>query len=223
MPRDEWHPLGGLGENGTLLGRSEPTRLPNSHTMVALLPSQASSRLSTPGTNATRGQYPSRPDSSGYTGPGPLNPVAPFDFYPDHNSTSCLNNSMSRPDTAPPLHALALGLTESNTSSLAGYAKRAPSRGRPMPAHALGLPYELPSLAAAKPTPASRLGLPYVEEQRVLVKRNRALETALKRMGEELGRLRELETASVHEASRLREELETRLEEVRLRTGAAGT
>jgi len=145
---------------------------------------------------------------------------SPFDFYPDQHSSL----SRSRPDTAPltylnveamsPIfeHGVEMGLTESNTSSI-GHLKRVssfPSR-HPQPPGVAGLPL-LHERSVRPPVAASKLGLPYLEEQGKLLKRNHALERALRRMNEELTRLRGIEQAGTADAERAQQELCARYE-----------
>ena len=188
-----------LGDDAPVLGR---------HELV---------RASTPSTNGGRSLVQRRPTSSSSL----LTSMnSPFDFYPDQHSSL----SRSRPDTAPltylnveamsPIfeHGVEMGLTESNTSSI-GHLKRVssfPSR-HPQPPGVAGLPL-LHERSVRPPVAASKLGLPYLEEQGKLLKRNHALERALRRMNEELTRLRGIEQAGTADAERAQQELCARYE-----------
>ena len=199
-----------LGDEAPVLGRHEPS------SMAVLLPTP-SSRASTPSTNGGRSLVQRRPTSSSSL----LTSMnSPFDFYPDQHSSL----SRSRPDTAPltylnvdamsPIfeHGVEMGLTESNTSSI-GHLKREssfPSR-HPQPPGVAGLPL-LHERSVRPPVAASKLGLPYLEEQGKLLKRNHALERALRRMNEELTRLRGIEQAGTADAERAQQELCARYE-----------
>lgn len=120
--------------------------------------------------------------------------VQPSDYFPEPSL---------RPDTAPQ-DRNNFGLTESNTSSIGRFKSKA----------------HLPGLAPKQRTPASQLGMPYFEEQRVLVRRNRALEHALRRMGEELTRYRDTEQEQHDEAGRALEALQREHEEAMARKEA---
>jgi len=188
-----------LGDDAPVLGRHELAR------------------ASTPSTNGGRSLVQRRPTSSSSL----LTSMnSPFDFYPDQHSSL----SRSRPDTAPltylnveamsPIfeHGVEMGLTESNTSSI-GHLKRVssfPSR-HPQPPGVAGLPL-LHERSVRPPVAASKLGLPYLEEQGKLLKRNHALERALRRMNEELTRLRGIEQAGTADAERAQQELCARYE-----------
>ena len=181
-----------------------------------LLPTP-SSRALTPSTNGGRSLVQSRPTSSSSL----LTSMnSPFDFYPDQHSSL----SRSRPDTAPltylnvdamsPIfeHGVGMGLTESSTSSI-GHLKcesSFPSR-HPQPPSVAGLPL-LHERSARPPVAASKLGLPYLEEQGKLLKRNHALERALRRMNEELTKLRGIKQAGAADAERAQQELCARYE-----------
>ena len=181
-----------------------------------LLPTP-SSRALTPSTNGGRSLVQSRPTSSSSL----LTSMnSPFDFYPDQHSSL----SRSRPDTAPltylnvdamsPIfeHGVGMGLTESSTSSI-GHLKcesSFPSR-HPQPPSVAGLPL-LHERSVRPPVAASKLGLPYLEEQGKLLKRNHALERALRRMNEELTRLRGIKQAGAADAERAQQELCARYE-----------
>ena len=184
--------------------------------MGVLLPTP-SSRALTPSTNGGRSLVQSRPTSSSSL----LTSMnSPFDFYPDQHSSL----SRSRPDTAPltylnvdamsPIfeHGVGMGLTESSTSSI-GHLKcesSFPSR-HPQPPSVAGLPL-LHERSVRPPVAASKLGLPYLEEQGKLLKRNHALERALRRMNEELTRLRGIKQAGAADAERAQQELCARYE-----------
>ena len=237
-----WHPLGGVGEDGTLRMSNEPARRLGSSKSTSVFPSArvAGSRASAPslgstpastlGHNASRrpattdawglsppagplsvqdGTYQELIPTSSYAGPHPLpdsypSPY-PFQAYGDHlKSGSMLSTTSSIPgkrgdpwqgsSTLPallkrrPPPASQLGMVCASDAHSSLHSPRATQHMRP--------PAGRKPYGAHRPPVDPRTGSPhphaqpYIEDQRVVLKRNRSLEASLHRTASEMAELR---------------------------------
>ena len=168
---------GGQGADWRLTTLTTTSKIPPTSRSTASLPS---TRTATPnGLSASRGSTPA------LLAVPPLHPLEPVDHFPPpvHGwepayeiPAERASATGARPDEAD--GALRCASLESMTSSI--------------PPQRSGRAAELLApLGARRAPPVSQLGLPYLEQQQLLMKRNKSLELATRRLGAELARIKE--------------------------------